>query len=728
MKALRRGSLSGLGPSSSYSNAPYRFTTHTLPCMFGLDYRSMALFRICIGILLLLDLCVRSTYLHDHYANNGVWPNHEAVESYYAYSVHFINGHEYFQAAMFLLNGLFILFMIIGWHTRIFTCMSWFMLTSLHNRNMLVLNGGDDFLRVMMFWAMFLPLGARYSVDATNLQTNQPAAQAAQHHGTPANKYYLSWASAAPLLQFSLVYWFTAALKDSPEWQSEFTAVYYAVHLDQFATVWAVMLRGFPAIMKMLTFVTWYFEFYGPFFFFLPFSTLHGPVRTLGVLGFIAMHFGFGMCLELGFFMYIPGVSALLFLPAWFWDNLANFFKTKTSFTIIYNPRVYGLDKALSLFRMFFLLRANATLVASYSTTSSLSAASPAYARVGGRPTVVDSDDDKYNKGVAVMAGGSMMAGAADVDGLGAGAGPAGMDSVSINMPASPAAGTRPSPYNSSSSGEEGYDDDDEDQPFPTGEWISVVDDMRDTRYTGYDGVLQLVRASVLFFTLPLLRADIVRRVGSSIIGPYIMLPMAKKLYPRYPTLPAVAGRRFWIKEIILCFLIFTTINWNFATFYQYPVNPTYRWVTPALRLDQWWGMFSPHPPKVDGWMYMPGELHDGTHVNVFEGFGVRGGKGDARVEVKEDGSRVYTKPELVSHQFPIQRWRKYLMNLQGATHQDKRLHFGRYLCREWNWYGRHPGPKQLKNFRIMYIQTYTPAPGQTPLPDTPIELWNHAC
>ena len=36
------------------------------------------------------------------------------------------------------------------------------MLTGIDNRNPLVIDGGDDFLRMLLFWGLFLPLGARW--------------------------------------------------------------------------------------------------------------------------------------------------------------------------------------------------------------------------------------------------------------------------------------------------------------------------------------------------------------------------------------------------------------------------------------------------------------------------------------------------------------------------------------------------------------------------------------
>ena len=55
---------------------------------------------------------------------------------------------------------------MIGYRARLATIACWFLVMSIHNRNPMILSAGDILLRLLLFWAMFLPLGARYSVDA----------------------------------------------------------------------------------------------------------------------------------------------------------------------------------------------------------------------------------------------------------------------------------------------------------------------------------------------------------------------------------------------------------------------------------------------------------------------------------------------------------------------------------------------------------------------------------
>ena len=72
-------------------------------------------------------------------------------------------------------------------------------------RNPVVLHGGDMTIRLMLFWAVFLPTGARFSVDAGR----KPAAV------QPTRA--LSLGTAALTFQVCFVYWFAAAFKAHPE-------------------------------------------------------------------------------------------------------------------------------------------------------------------------------------------------------------------------------------------------------------------------------------------------------------------------------------------------------------------------------------------------------------------------------------------------------------------------------------------------------------------------------
>lgn len=588
-----------------------------LVMLFGIDLRSLALMRVCLSIILLLDLYVRSWYLHDHYTQWAVLPPYEAMHSHYAWGVHFINATTYFQYLLFILNAVIVLALMVGYHTRISSVLAWIMLVSLHNRNPYLLNAGDDMLRLFVFWGMFLPLGARYSIDSIHNST--------QSSGFT-SRYCFSVASIAAMVQFCMVYWFTAALKTGKEWNEDYTATYYALHLDQFATRIGIVMREYTNFLKFLTFAVIIWEWYGPLCFFVPIRSLHGPFRLLGVLGFVALHIGFGSCLSLGFFMWIPGACCMLFLPAWFWDNLLNFLRTpkRLSISIYYNAEFPLVEKALLLFRMFFLLH----------------------------ETPILSTQE--------------------------------------------------------------HDGRDMKEDFNHNFWFSVVDKNTTELHYGYRALLKLCEISPLLGKICFfIRLSFVERIYNFIASKFSeeVVQVANYVSPTKPYSEWPITLRI-SRELLAGLFLLYIINWNFASFYKYPVPNSIRWVAPVFKIDQWWGMFSPHPPKIDGWLVMPAKLADGSEVDIFQG-----------------GKPIsYEKPELIYNMYPTQRWRKFLMSLQKEAGKDKRIHYGRYLCREWNFWNRHPPEKQLVEYKIIFMVEKTADPDQPPNPITQSELWSHKC
>ena len=140
--------------------------------LFGIDLRSLALFRIAIALLLLIDLASRLRLLSANYTDAGAHPRSTALLAYAMDglpSLYMLGGSTRFALALFLVAGVAAVLLGIGWRTRIATVVSWLLLDSLHSRHLLLLDGGDYLLRCLLFWSIFLPLGARGSFDARRL-------------------------------------------------------------------------------------------------------------------------------------------------------------------------------------------------------------------------------------------------------------------------------------------------------------------------------------------------------------------------------------------------------------------------------------------------------------------------------------------------------------------------------------------------------------------------------
>ena len=137
--------------------------------VFGIDTRSLAVFRIGLALTILLDLVLRAQDLGAHYTDAGVLPRAllaAEVGSRIPWAPvllnlnpHFLFGGLIGQALVFVAAGATAVLLLVGWRTWWVTVASWILLASLHGRNPGVLNTGDVVLRMLLFWSMFLPLG-----------------------------------------------------------------------------------------------------------------------------------------------------------------------------------------------------------------------------------------------------------------------------------------------------------------------------------------------------------------------------------------------------------------------------------------------------------------------------------------------------------------------------------------------------------------------------------------
>src|SRR3989344_1942003 len=277
--------------------------------IFSIDSRALGIFRICLALILIFDLIVRSFSLTAHYTDFGVLPLGVYMERFVNsqwISLHNLNGSFVFQLTLFFIAFLFAFSMLIGYKTKLSSIVSWFLLISLHSRNPVILQGGDVMLRLLFFWAMFLPLGIRYSVDS-NIKNSKNSV--------------LSFGTAGILLQVAFVYLFSALLKTGNEWFPNGTAIYYALQLDQFATHIGKFLLNFPNLMFGMTYFVYFLEFIGPILLFIPF--FFKQIRITTTFAFLFTLIGMALCLNLAHFPFVGIAAFILFLPSIFWDKLA---------------------------------------------------------------------------------------------------------------------------------------------------------------------------------------------------------------------------------------------------------------------------------------------------------------------------------------------------------------------------------------------------------------------
>lgn len=292
--------------------------------LFSIDVRSLAFFRIGMASLLIADLLDRTKSFTAFYTNDGVLPTFALLDRYkntLNFSLHLLNGSASFQKLLFLAAGFFAILMLLGYLTKLATLISWFLLFSLHLRQPMVLNGGDYLLYMLLLWSIFLPLGEYGSVDSF----------LGRFRKTP-RKRILSMGTVALLIQIALIYVFSVIIKakEEPWWDGQ--AIYFALTSDFYTKVLGLILLKWPIILKILTPVIFWAEFFAPVFLFMPVRTSF--FRMIAMIMVFLLHLGFGLCLELRIFPWVSVLAMSAFLPGSFWDKLSNrlhFLKQKVS-------------------------------------------------------------------------------------------------------------------------------------------------------------------------------------------------------------------------------------------------------------------------------------------------------------------------------------------------------------------------------------------------------------
>lgn len=283
--------------------------------VFSTDLRSLAALRVVLATLVLADLSRRARDLVAHYSDEGVLPRSGLDLSPYSFSLNTLSGAPAFQGVLFSLAALGALSMLVGYRTRLATFVVWLLVLSIQLRNPLVLTGGDTLLHLLLFWSIFLPLGAVWSIDRIR------ASNTGSGRTTPPqlSMRFFSVATVALFLQVAIMYWVTTINKYGEEWWNG-TALYYALSYDRGATELGSYLLNFPVLLTVLTFATLALEALGPFLLFSP--VFNGLLRTVAVAAFMGFHFGILATLSVGLFSLVAALCMVCFLPGRFWEKL----------------------------------------------------------------------------------------------------------------------------------------------------------------------------------------------------------------------------------------------------------------------------------------------------------------------------------------------------------------------------------------------------------------------
>ena len=284
----------------------YRQLVAALKRRVTLDTRSLAVFRIVAGILVIADVLLRLrnfTFFYTDGSAMPVWLARELTHEY-APSVFFISGSPSVTLLLFGLHLLVGIALLVGYHTRIAAVLVFVFVVSLDLRMPLATSYADILFRLLLFWAMFLPLGERFSLDAVRSE------------GSPASTY-TGLAGAFILGQMVAMYISNGSHKTpwTDDWLSG-QSLYGILHYDSISWLLGPTLREIPIIMQIGSVMWFSLMFISPIL-----LVLAGRPRYILAIIYAGGHLFMAATVRIGAFPYVALMGLALFCGPQFWRD-----------------------------------------------------------------------------------------------------------------------------------------------------------------------------------------------------------------------------------------------------------------------------------------------------------------------------------------------------------------------------------------------------------------------
>ena len=271
---------------------------------FGIDTRALATVRILLGCLVVIDLGLRAPHLRTFYTDAGVLPRTVLRELYPVLahlSLHTVSGGFGVVALSFVFAGILAGSLSIGYRSRLCAGLLVVFYGSLFARNPLVLHGGDGLLLTGLLLSVFLPIGARWGIEASRDATS--------------NQRITNLATVTILVQLVLLYAVNAIFKLQSDVWLEGNAIQHVLQLEQFSVRLGPTLAAQDGLTSLLTWAWIGLLALGPFL-----VVTVGRVRLLLILGFALFHIGMLATMQLGLFPLVVLTLLLLYIPECAWD------------------------------------------------------------------------------------------------------------------------------------------------------------------------------------------------------------------------------------------------------------------------------------------------------------------------------------------------------------------------------------------------------------------------
>jgi hypothetical protein len=278
---------------------------------YRLDDRALAFLRVALGLVVLADIAARLPDVAVHYGASGVLPPPRGFGGSLArgaLDLFALSLSPTFHRAILASGLLFAAAFALGAFTRLAQLGLLLVVLSIQNRNPLLTEGADVYLRVVLFWSFFLPLGRSLSVDAWRRARAGVPSSVEPAEGLSAFCY---------AAQLALVYACSVLAKlGTPYWRNG-NALWLALQVDAIKGSFGSVLLSHQSLLAAATFAALVVQALAAVLLLVPPRGLWLLPRRLVIGALVGMHAGISCLLDVGLFPAYSIASAIpLAFPA----------------------------------------------------------------------------------------------------------------------------------------------------------------------------------------------------------------------------------------------------------------------------------------------------------------------------------------------------------------------------------------------------------------------------
>lgn len=267
-------------------------------------YAGLAAFRVVAGSTILFQYLINHAQRRFLYGPHGVYPFHDGTGD--AFPLLSLSRSVVWFEVVYHMGIVACVLWLLGWRTRIITPICYVLWRSLDDRNPLLADGGDNLTALLLFYACFADVSARWSMDARARPRTAPSTVVAKCAGMLHNTALL-----AMLAQVCVLYGVAGLTKvQGATWQDG-TAIYYAFRTAEFAWPgYSDLVYANPFVVTVLSYATVAVQVSFPFC-----VTLHATARRVVLALAIGFHVGTATFMGLVTFAGFMIAADLLLVP-----------------------------------------------------------------------------------------------------------------------------------------------------------------------------------------------------------------------------------------------------------------------------------------------------------------------------------------------------------------------------------------------------------------------------